>query len=291
MRVLGLMACGLLLAACTSTVGGTPEPGGLASTEVLGDLRTVDYCTMLDWDGPGEPVSSFERCTAEADGLRRAVGPLREAESFGTVAYDYPGELPDGVRILVPEPENEYATCTRVVAFTDAVWLVVAVSEDAYPPEYTEEERCAAADDLLTAALAVIDGERVGHLSYGRDSFGGLDACAVLTRVGVGAGEKPWDWPAGHNCYFSEAWLEIRVDEPSTGQRELVGDRPVLLEIDGGFCDLVVERPSDRPGLVEAARFGGTIADDAIGKSGLSAAKVCPVAWAVAEQVVPTLPQ
>lgn len=285
------MACGLVLAACTSTVGGTPEPAGLAATEVLGDLRTVDYCTMLDRDGPGEPVSSFERCTVEVDGLRRDVGPLREAEAFGTVPYDYPGEVPDGVRILVPEPENEYATCTRLVAFTDAVWLTVAVSEDAYPAEHTEEERCAAADDLLAGALAALDGERVGHLSYGRDSFGRLDACAVLTRVGVGAGEEPWAWPGGHNCYFSEAWLEIRVDEPSRGQRAQLGDRPVLLETDGGFCDIVVERASDRRGLVEAARFGGTIADDAIGKSGLSAADVCPAAWAAAEKAVPTLPQ
>jgi hypothetical protein len=289
MRALGLTACGLLLAACTSTVGGTPEPARFTSTAALGDLRTVDYCTLLDPAG-GEPVSSFERCTAEVDGLLRAVGPLREAESAGTLPYDYPGDLPDGVRILVPEPENKYATCTRLVAFTDAVWLTVAVSEDAYPAENTDEERCAAADDLLAAALAAIDGERVGHLSFGRDSFGRLDACELLTGAGVGTDEEPWDWPAGHNCYFSEAWLEIRVDEPSTGRRELLGDRPVMLEIDGGFCDLVVERPSDRPGLVEAARFGGTL-PDVLDTSGLSVPDTCPRAWAVAEQVVPRLPQ
>jgi hypothetical protein len=290
MRTLGLVLCGLLLAACTSVVSGTPAPIGLTSAAALGDLRTIDYCTLLDTAG-GEVLSSFEQCTVTA-GPRWVVGPLEGDDEYERIPYDYPGDLPDGVRIHQQEPENEYATCTRWVGFVDAVWLMVAVTDDRYPAPSTEEDRCTAADELVAGVLTAIGDKRVGHLSYGPASFGGLDACTFLTGPDVELVVEPGDdltsWPAGHRCYRGGVALEFGMAKPSVGRQELLDDVvQVAFLVNGPFCyvDLEVTVP-DRPGLVQRARFSGNGSD-----SGTTAAELCPTPWAVAELVVPRLPQ
>lgn len=290
MRTLGLVLCGLLLAACTSVVGGTPASNGLTSAAALGDLRTIDYCTLLDTAG-GEVLSSFEQCTVNAGPLW-VVGALEGDDPYERIPYDYPGDLPEGVRIHQQEPENEYATCTRWVGFVDAVWLKAAVTDDRYPAPSTEEERCTAADELVAGALAAITDKRVGHLSYGLDSFGGLDACTFLTGQDVEAVLEPGEdfiaSPAGHSCYRGGVSLEFGVAKPSTGRREMLGGRPVAFLVDGPFCYVDLEVPlPDRPGLVQRARFAGTTPDS----GGTTPADLCPTAWTVAELTVPRLPQ
>lgn len=291
MRTLGLVLCGLLLAACTSVVSGTPASGGLTSAAALGDLRTIDYCTLLDTAG-GEPLSSFEQCTVTADGLRRVVGALQGDDEYERIPYDYPGDLPAGVRIHQQEPENEYATCTRWVGFVDAVWLKAAVTDDSYPAASTEEERCTAADDLVAGALAAIEAKRVDHLLYGAASFGALDACTFLTGPDVEAVLEPGDdltsWPAGHNCYRGGVGLEFAMAKTSAGRQEMLGGYPVAFLVDGPFCyvDLEVVVPDWRPGIVQRARFSGRASE-----AGETAADLCPTPWAVAEVVVPRLPQ
>lgn len=289
MRTLGLVLCGLLLAACTSVVSGTPASGGLTSVAALGDLRTIDYCTLLDTAG-GEVLSSFEQCTVTAS-LRRVVGALEGDDPYERIPYDYPGDLPDGVRIHQQEPENEYATCTRWVGFVDAVWLKAAVTDDRYPAPSTEEDRCTAADELVAGALAAIGDKQVGHLSYGPASFGGLDACTFLTGPDVELVVEPGDdltsWPAGHRCYRGGVALEFGVVRPGAGRQEMLEDRLVAFRVDGPFCYVDLEVPlPDRPGLVQRARFAGNGSD-----SGTTAAERCPTPWVVAEVVVPRLPQ
>ena len=289
MRTLGLVLCGLLLAACTSVVNGTPASGGLTSAAALGDLRTIDYCTLLDTAG-GEVLSSFEQCTVKAGPLW-VVGAIEGDDPYERIPYDYPGDLPDGVRIHQQEPENEYATCTRWVGFVDAVWLKAAVTDDRYPAPSTEEERCTAADELVAGALAAITDKRVGHLSYGLDSFGGLDACTFLTGPDVEAVLEPGDdltsWPAGHRRYRGGVGLEFGVVRPGAGRQEMLEDRPVAFRVDGPFCYVDLEVPlPDRPGLVQRARFSGNASE-----SGQTAAELCPIPWVVAEMVVPRLPQ
>jgi hypothetical protein len=290
MRTLGLVLCGLLLAACTGVVSGTPVSNGLTSAAALGDLRTIDYCTLLDTAG-GEPLSSFEQCTVVVDGLRRVVGALDGDDEYERIPYDYPGDLPDGVRIHQQEPENEYATCTRWVGFADAVWLMAAVTDDQYPATSTDEDRCAAADDLVAGALAAISDKRVGHLSYDPDSFGGLDACTFLTgrdvEVVVEPGADLSARPAGHSCYRGGVQLEFGVVPPSAGRQEMLEDRPVAFRIDGPFCYVDLEVPlPERPGLVQRARFSGNASE-----SGVTPAELCPIPWTIAEMVVPRLPQ
>jgi hypothetical protein len=289
MRTLGLVLCGLLLTACTSVVGGTSTSGGLTSAEALGDLRTIDYCTLLGMTG-GEVLSSFEQCSANAGPLW-VIGPLDGDDPYERIPYDYPGEVPDGVRIHQQEPENEYATCTRWVGFVDAVWLRVAVVDDRYPAPSTEEDRCKAADELVASALAAIRDKQVGHLSYGPDSFGGLDACTFLVGRDIESVVEPGAdlsaRPAGHSCYRGGVQLEFGVVKPGAGRQEMLEEQPVKFRVDGPFCYVDLEVPlPDRPGLVQRARFSGNVSE-----SGTTAAELCPIPWVVAEMVVPRLPQ
>src|SRR5262245_24510310 len=117
MRVLGLILCGLLLAACTGTADSAPKPTALTADVAFGDFRTIDYCTMLEATG-GTPVSSFEQCRVDADGIHRIVGHVQSDDDV-TEPYDYPGKLPRGVKIWQDPKRDQFGGCLRWVGFSD----------------------------------------------------------------------------------------------------------------------------------------------------------------------------
>jgi len=287
MRVLGLILCGLLLAACTTPEADEPpKPTALTADEVFGDFRTIDYCSMLDSPG-GAPESSFEQCRVDVDGMHRIVGPV-QSDDDSIQPYDYPGKLPRGVRIWQDPQRDKFGGCLRWVGFSDHNWLLVGASR-LDGGTATPEQLCTVADDMVAGALTVIQQEKVGHVTYGKDSFGSLDPCALLDRPEVEAIIErgvPDPSPNGHDCEYGDFGLGFRVGKPgTTGTQETVGGRPARVEVIGALCFVSVERPlPDRPGLVEEAKLTG------VSELG-NGAEACPDTRAVAEVLVPGLPK
>jgi hypothetical protein len=288
MRVLGLILCGLLLTACTTPgADEPPEPTALTADTVFGDFRTIDYCSMLDPAG-GTPASSFEQCRVDVAGTHRIVGPV-QSDDDSIQPYRYPGKLPSGVRIWQDPRRDRFGACLRWVGFSDHNWLLVGASR-LDSGTATPEQLCTVADDMVARALTVIQQRKVGHVTYGKDSFGSLDPCALLDRPEVEAIVErgvPDPSPHGHDCDLGgTVGLGFRVVTPSTtGTLETVGGRQGRVEVIGAVCFVSVERPlPDRPGLVEEAKFTGV---DMLGNG----ADACQDTRAVAAVVVPGLPQ
>lgn len=263
MRLLGLIMCFLLLAACTGDGDeSAPEPKNkaLSAEKVLGDYGTVDYCTLLDTSS-GTTVSSFETCRVEENGMRRIVGPVRSDSELGldpdyTRVYKYPGDLPPGVAVREPTQDLGPA-CARHVGFSDHIWLMVAVSDTREPTVSTAEERCSTADELVAGVLTAIDGGKIKHVSYGPDSFGGLDPCTLLERpeiVDIAGASATLAATHGHDCSYGDLGLRFGVDTPSIGTPETLGGRQVMVSGAVAQCTVRLDRPlPDRPGLVEKA--------------------------------------
>jgi hypothetical protein len=256
MRRLWLIVC-LLLAACTSTHGGTPAAGTLTAAGALGDFETLDYCSLLDTAGR-DTVPSFEKCQVLGDDeVFWQAGPVTSASGIDAEPYAYPGELPPGVRIhqLVGE---DIPGCVLFVGFADRIWLVVS-GQDTLDEERPKEELCAPAGDVVAGVIAAIDGKRVKHVSYGPDSFGGIDACALIDRPEIesiaGAGETE-SRPSGHYCRRGRLSLTLDMGKPVSGRPGTVGGRPVTIRDEGEQCSVSFERPlPDRPGLAERAQL------------------------------------
>lgn len=297
MRRLGLFLCGVLLTACTS--GGEdytpPEPNAEALTaeEVLGEYGTVDYCTLLDPAG-GTPVSSFEHCRVDTGALRRVVGPVQSDAEVGldpslTEALPHP-DLPPGVAVREPVGGQD-SDCRRWVGFSDHMWLLVSAVNTG--EGQATDPLCRVADDLVDDVLDAVEGGRVEHVSYGPESYGSLDPCAVLNRpeiqAVVGADVQVSPSAHGHDCLFGEVGLSFTVGEPSVGTQETVGGRPAVVSVEGAFCFVTVERAlPDRPGFVEKAKFTGVSVN---GETLGNGADSCADVRAVAGIAVPGLPQ
>lgn len=293
MRRLGLFVCGLLLAGCTA--GGTdtaPNRDVLTGEKVLGEYETVDFCTLLGTPD-GTPVSSFASCRVDANGLRRIIGPVMSDEEIGVGSKfsepaEYRGDLPPGVALRKPGGDMT-PTCLRWLGFSDHVWLTIAVSDIREPAASTDAQRCSATDDLVADVVAAVEKGRVKHVSYGPDSFGGIDPCVLLDRQKVGqiVGEnggilRP---VRGHRCDYGSLGLEFTVDVPSVGTEETIAGRPVNVYSDDDRCFISHDRPlRDRSGLVEQATLSLASTGSRSGE------ELCPDLRAVAELVLAELP-
>jgi hypothetical protein len=284
MRALGLVACGLVLTACVSRVGAAGGPGA-ASVEPLaafGDLRTVDFCTLLDRVGEYR-LSSFELCRTEVDFVELTVGPMVAEAHAGSAPYDYPGNLPPGVRVWSSFPSQGANGCVLWVGFADDVWLTVTALDAADPPWSTADSYCRTAATVVAGVFTAIEHGRVGHASYGPGSFGGIDPCPLITGpefAAVGGGGEPKAASSGHACVNGRLELSFGIDWRDGGTREIVNGREVTVGRDVGGCHVVFQRPlPDEPRFTEQARV--TVDSD----------EACVLARGAAELVAPGLPQ
>lgn len=228
----------LLVAGCTP--GGPPQapaaPGqdesGTARA-ALGDLRTVDPCTLTD------PAAL------------REFGP---ADNAGTVSLDYcllHVTLPNGslVQLAVgelgpaPDPQGDPVVprgslrivqnaplpghCTRQILFTDG--LALRVSADLLTGD-PGSGLCGVAEAGAGAATAAVEQHRVGHRDFPANSLALVDPCDVLDSAVVqqipgleeALGQPS---PAGHQC----SWGEQIADSPRVQLTHTAGDPPEVL--------------------------------------------------------------
>lgn len=293
MRALGLVVCGLLLAACTSRVGpppeqpsttpsSTPPPEPLTAAAAFGDLRTIDYCSLLDVAGEYR-VSSFQSCRTEVDFEELTVGPLSSGADPRGEPYGYAGDLPPGVRLHGYSPA-ESTGCLLWLGFADDVWLSVTVADVGEPPWDPVRAYCATARHMLAGVLDAIDDARVGHVVYGPDSFGSIDPCPLITgsefaAVGGGSG-PPVGGPSGHVCVNGRVQLSFRVDWRTIDTPATVGGREATVAEDLDDCSVLFQRPlPGEPRFWEKAIV--SVTDD----------ETCVLARGAAELVAPKLPR
>ncbi|PKW19749.1 hypothetical protein [Saccharopolyspora spinosa] len=229
----------LLVAGCTpetpppSQSGSQRSDAGTARAE-LGDLRTVDPCTLAD------PV---------------ALQGLGQTENAGTVSLDYcllhvkpndgsliqlaTGELADTVpnqqgspvvqrgplRIVQDAPLPGH--CTRQVLFADNIAIQVSADLLVGDPA---SGLCAIAQAGADAAVDALEQHRVGHRAFAANSLALVDPCMLLDSAVVqqipGLGEaQPQPSPAGHQC----RWGAQEADSPRVQFLHTAGDPPKVL--------------------------------------------------------------
>jgi hypothetical protein len=282
MRALVLVACGLLLAACVSRAGPAAQPtrtASLTAAAAFGDLRTLDYCSLFDERGENT-LSSFELCRTEADFVELTVGPMVADVLGGSVPYDYPGDPPPGVRVWSYYPSQGPNGCVLLVGFADGVWLTVTALDAADPPWSAADSYCRTATTVVAGVFVAVEDGRVGHASYGPDSYGAVDPCPLITGPEFGSG--PRAAPSGHSCVNGRVELSFGVDARGSGTPATLGGREATVRRDRDACHVLFQRPlNEDPGYVEQARV--TVAGDS--------EEACTVARDAAELVAPKLPQ
>ncbi|MCS7479841.1 DUF3558 domain-containing protein [Umezawaea endophytica] len=270
-RTLAILLCGALaLSACTSST----REGPLTATDALGDLKTIDYCTVIGESGD----SAFEHCRI-ANGVKiMAVGPVESGENKDLYPVEYHGSaMPEGMRVQ-GSTFNSKQSCTRLLTFSDDVRLRFLVTGEA-----NDEANCAKAMEFVESALGVINENKVGRRQFADNSFGRLDPCALLSTPEVeavlGKDRKKTPGITGHNCLFGDVALTFDQKQAVVGDEETIAGYQATVSKISLFCTVHLNS-GDESAAVKAISITGE-ADDS----------TCDKARQVAELVFPTLPK
>ncbi|HET9142653.1 hypothetical protein [Actinophytocola sp.] len=224
-RLVVLFVALVALSGCASRLAGTPTPNEQAAREAtepltsargLGDLPTLDYCSLTDPkalpDSVGPvavaPRGSYDYCRfglqKNGTDIEVRVGYLEDAETLDGV--DRTGDLrrdpPRGLKVERGKEEDDY--CVRFVSFTDEVALTVLAES----LEGTGENLCAVADAAVDVMIDRVLAKKVAHLTFTDRSVGRLDPCEVVTAeqaaTAIGTpGATPLAYPSGHLCEWA----------------------------------------------------------------------------------------
>lgn len=242
-----LFVCGVLLAGCTaqnSTPTGGSQPADTSARTMLGDIRTLDPCTLTD-------AAALQRYGAVSDAgtvsldycllhlkpddhtlIQLAVGELAGPE---TIEPGDPVVQHGTLRIAQSAPAPGH--CTRRVQFGDGVSLQVSADLLNGDPA---GGLCGIADTGAKLAADAVQQGRVGHRDYPSNSLALLDPCTVLDTAAVNQvpgleDARPRPGIAGHQC----AWGEPSADAPRVQLQHTAGEPPKLLH------GAAVEEPVD----------------------------------------------
>ncbi|MGW1677783.1 DUF3558 family protein [Saccharopolyspora sp. NPDC002376] len=236
-RGLPLLLFLLLVAGCTP--GGSPQAPAApqqdsgTSQAMLGDLRTVDPCTMTDPAALREFGSAENAGTVSLDYcllhvkltngslVQLAVGELGRGP-------DQPGDpiVPRGpLRIVQNAPLPGH--CSRQILFADD--LALRVSADLLVGD-PASGLCGIAEAGADTAAAALEQHRVGHREFPANSLARVDPCQVLDSAEVqqipGLEEAQGQPnPSGHQC----SWGEQSADSPRVQLSNTAGDPPKVL--------------------------------------------------------------
>ncbi|MBB4686075.1 hypothetical protein [Amycolatopsis jiangsuensis] len=253
----GAVALGaaLLLAGCSTAPAAAPPsseaPGPLTAVSALGDLGTLDYCSLLDpalLEGStvATPDSSFTDCQADLvqKGRRGSVtiGPPAADRDPNLRQYAYPGRLPDGITVRQTGFAPEQA-CARAIIFADGTRLPVSVSGG------DPAARCGGADAVVGGVLAALTGNGVRHVQFPDRSWGRVDSCALLQghdlAPAAGAGTETSEGMTGHSCIRGTVSVDFAVvKQAPAGPPETLGGRTARVATDGAFCRARTVQPS-----------------------------------------------
>ncbi|SFS38466.1 DUF3558 family protein [Saccharopolyspora flava] len=242
-----LVLCWVLLAACTAQptteIAGS-RPVDTSARAMLGDLRTLDPCTLADTAAlqrfgavSNAGIVSLDYCLLHLKPDDRTLIQLAVGELTGPDS-DRPGDpvVPQGALNIVqnaPVPGH----CTRRVRFGDGVSLQVSADLLAGEPG---AGLCGIADAGAEAVAGAVQQGRAGHRDFPPNSLALVDPCAVLDTAAVnqvpGLEEaRPRPSVGGHQC----SWGEQSADAPRVQLQHTAGEPPRILH------GAAVEEPVD----------------------------------------------
>lgn len=307
----------LLISGCA---GGAPDPGrsGPARTEpasaVLGDLRSVDPCTLID---PATLAQFGEARFAETVSLDYCLLHLRTPNgslaqvAVGEMARVDPSHLPEGqpvlrrgpLRIVQDAPLPGH--CSREVVFEDGVALQVSADLLSGPPG---SGLCGVAEAGAQSMATAIEKHEVGHRALPPNSLAWVNPCTVMDPSSVqdipGLEQaQPRSSPAAHQC----AWGEQDARSPRVQLQHTAGAPPVVLhgaaveeQVAGRRTVISMVGRSPRIPLCSAETghipFGAATSGQAevamlvVAVPGANGIQACEFARGLAERVWPKLP-
>lgn len=276
-----LVAGALALAGCSSpsgTTGGStpsasPHASGSAVTAVtLGDLRTLDPCSLADPTSFGASAAaafgdpqSLDYCVLK---IQAAGGPVEVhvgevvAQRNGPSAARGTVSLPGGLQLDQGAPGP--VGCQDELELDGGLAVVAAAAPSDGPATTTT---CIVADTAARAAAAALVAGRAQHRTYPAHSFGPVDACTVLTSSVVTATlpelatAAPISHPAGHQCEYGasgSAATYAALILAAAYARFDGGPGSTTLTVAGHQVVLVPEQPDGRTG--ECVGYGPHIA-------------------------------
>lgn len=213
----------LLLASCTVHVGGSPakyEVEPLTAQKALGDLNTVDYCSLIEgWKPePGADEarvatwSGFAGCHVQVRGVEggspfeMTIGYLTDA-SGGSGDADEVVNLPGKLRVDKYESGTP-GLCDHELVFADLVSLGVAAST-ADESDLSQEALCGHVDSVMNHLVQRVRLGRVDRLEFADGSLAEISACDLVTEeevVGVLGDDVNVEEPVtSHMCTFGTA--------------------------------------------------------------------------------------
>ncbi|EHY88613.1 hypothetical protein SacazDRAFT_01689 [Saccharomonospora azurea NA-128] len=267
-----LFVLALLLTSCAPTVDGVADAADvppLTSTAALGDLDTVDFCSLLDTRRLREAgasvertTSGFLRCDAEVEigtaGLAVSIGDLHWATPF--VQADESTKLARSVTRR--HFEDEWA-CWQQLVFSDEVGLEIAAyqSYGDIAGDAGDAEMCTVADLVTDGVQQLVFSSGTREvMTFADGSLAELAPCSLLTmdeaadvlRVdsvlfedAIGGGGCSWWWLgepyAGVDLDFEVVHFGPLV---SDHYDDTLGGRPTRSFVSEGQC--VIDTPHMR---------------------------------------------
>ena len=322
LAVLAVLAT-VVLAGCSTRVGGEPVaaagqvPEEATAENVLGDLTTVDPCSLTDPDvfttfGSADfaPPESLDYCAIAVEPsadvrVLVTVGLLDRLESTPDLAGKKIEEFEDGT--YTARRDSSPGFCSQALVFVDEVTLEVGTSTY----EGTSPDTCPMVEAAMVKVLEVIENEEVAHREPVTDSLIALDPCslvedeAILALPGFEAAKRR-DYPGHHQCYWETATDDNRLSVrlvfgagltptkwAAEGNSNPIAGRPTVTNLvpDAGtasFCTidtghLPYEEVAGQSGMVELASVFVRMPKGQIHVG-------CQAAVAVASAVWPQLP-
>ncbi|MPZ82932.1 MAG: DUF3558 domain-containing protein [Actinophytocola sp.] len=253
--VLGVSA----LAGCSARVGGEPvaattisEPPEPTAENVLGDLSTIDPCSLTDPEA-FESFGTTELATPESlDYCAISIEPSADVQVI--ISVGLLGELSDTPELeskKSDELDNGLYTarrddspgfCSQALVFVDEITLDVGSST--YQGD--SPDTCPMVEAGMAKVLEVIDENGVKHREPEPDSLVSVDPCALVddetvTALPGFAAAKRREYPAHHQCYW-----ETSSDESRLSVRLVfgAGPQPTTWAPTGANSDPIAGRPS-----------------------------------------------
>lgn len=216
-RRAGAVLLVLMLAGCSTRVGGSPTTGhetpakGTAEA-ALGELTTVDPCSLTDlevFDEFGTATfgvpESFDYCSIDT-----TIGGADVILSLGTLdTLTQPPDtttkrvkdLDDGMYVIQPEAADNH--CGQDLVFADQITLRVSAYILFDPPT----DLCPMVSVVMDKIIEVVEQGGVRHRVPENGSLIPLDACSMIsddtitTQAGFAEARRR-DYPAHHQCWW-----------------------------------------------------------------------------------------
>jgi hypothetical protein len=283
-------ALALLLTGCTSAVSGPspatpvstapPPPAPLTAQQALGDLTTVDYCSLLDLtkiaDGgavaAGPATPSLGYCSADAvlgkHDIEILVGDLAGKEADSDRIPDVARTLGAGLQVQMVV-DSDPDSCVRYLTFADGTHLVARVDNATEVRSDADQpgSLCGVDDGVLDGLISGVQAKKVGHLSFPPGSLGAADPCAVVEGPEVtqflGDAVHSVAMPGRHRCLWQSddehTSADVRFEYgvlPGASNAKIAGHTARISKPADPSCEIVTDLgPSPASGQHEIAEL------------------------------------